>query len=140
MSLANTCDRCKKVITGPAVTDKEDFDVAVIVDGEPYYVCEDMCPECRADFVSLVDGFKRFSSPARREIRDPDSEKTPEPERSEPETPLDAEKGPDEPAPAMNKVDDARTPYRTIDEDELPNAVTKRFPLPRPISPTQGIS
>jgi len=140
MSLANTCDRCKKVITGPAVTDKEDFDVAVIVDGEPYYVCEDMCPECRRYFVSLVDGFKRIESPATQDVRKPEPAEPHEPAPVEPEIAVNMKREPDEPAPDTEYDPNARAPYRSLDEDELPNAVTKRFPLPHPITPTQDTS
>lgn len=143
MSLANTCDRCKKVITGPAMTDKEDFDVAVVIDGKPYYECEDMCPECRAEFVSMVDVFKRNESPAMPDVRPQPPE---QPVEEDAEKHDDAhedvaanEKEPDEPTPKVNQSA-TKEAYRSIPDEELPNAVTKRFPLPKPISPTQGTS
>lgn len=136
MSLANTCDRCKKVINGPAMTDKDDFDVSVMIDGEPYYECEDICPECRAELVSMINGFRSFQSPVRRNVH---VEKTAQ-KTEDDDSPDNTKTEPKNTAPQSNEPMVERQAYRSLTESELPNAVTKRYPLPVPSTPTRETS
>lgn len=56
MSVQAVCDRCG--ITMGAVTEKDSRDVEIYIgdDDEPYFVAEDLCPNCMDEVRSVIDG------------------------------------------------------------------------------------
>ena len=71
MSVQAVCDRCG--ITMGAVTEKDSRDVEVYLGDadEPYFVAEDLCPECMEEIRASIDAVIAPKTPSRDDVAQP---------------------------------------------------------------------
>lgn len=122
MSLANRCDRCGDLIPGSANFEKENLDIAILIDGEIVCSYEDLCQNCSKTFKALLTNYQ---NPTKREKQQPK-------EIEQVEVPLPPE---EEPIPQNVPETD---PINEQDEDEdalpqrpaeLSERVVKQIPI-----------
>lgn len=127
MSLAVKCDRCGQLIDGPA-SNKEDFDAAVLVCGEPVLEYEDLCQSCMRRLRSALNMFKSDVSDKtdRHVFRDAADE----PQESKEHVAEDDSAAVQATEPKMQKAPGFEA-YAERSEEDLANATVKSFPVPK---------
>ena len=127
--LRRICSKCNGIIDGDPVIEKEYADAVLVVDDEIAIMFDDLCDKCKSSLLAAVSSFKNANDETPRPAVKPQEEiihaptpeepivvKAPKQENNEPvsitgdDMPLDV----DRPAPT---------------EQDLPNQVTKRFPV-----------
>ena len=134
--LRRICGRCGSIIDGEPDLEKEYADAVLVIDDEIAAIYDDLCDGCRVKMVRLFNDFcdkverpsSVSSSSESATITDEARTETVEPSENHPkgEAPSMA---PDE--PAHNRPLKVER-YKPIDKDELPNQVTRQFPINLP--------
>lgn len=115
--LRRICNKCGSVIDGEPVVGKEYADAVVVIDDEIAAYYEDLCDRCKHRLLDMFKG-NPHPEPSVQPIKEPEQDET------EPE-PQETTAAP-EPEQHMMRQ---HVPYDAVDKDELPNQVTKQFPI-----------
>jgi len=130
--LRRICNICGEVIDGEPSVDKEYADLVLVMDDEIALIYEDVCDKHKAEIHSML---LNLGKEKRGTANSPEPVQAPQPQETDDDSEQISESEPEtsEPAPAVEAV-----PPRI---EELPEQVTKRFPIkinvPQPAHPSR---